>query len=370
VRRWRDRLVWPAGASLGVALLVAAVLVVAPLAPDAASPPDGPGDEAARVPAGSVLAMPSLLEDGSNYTLRYVVDASRTIGVAAAPDRLAFGVVVVAGDRIVARLRELPAESGPFFDAFIWYEGSIYWTETTIGPEGTDVTQLWAAMVAAQDVGEPRLVVPDMGFVSLSGSAYDVIVAEGTITWAAVAGAGQPGTLVRSVPVAGGNVTESAWPGAWRQIARPWLASTTPGATVLLNQSTGEQVTVPGSDVARTSCTPDRCRVTVTSASDSVRLELVAPDGADRIRVAGPRTKFATIEPLALGRYELLYEFGGDLAPGQMWLLLYDDTSGTTAEVETGIESLVNVRDGWAWWLAGDISAPVWHVLNLASLAS
>jgi hypothetical protein len=369
VRRWRDRLRWPAGASIGVALLVAAVLVVAPLAPDAAPPLDRSRDETPKVPAGSVLTMPSLLEDGTSYAMRYIVDANRTIGVAAAADGSEFAVVVVDGDRIVARLRDLPSEDAPFFDAFVLSEGSIYWTETTIGPDGTDVTQLWAAAVAAEGVGEARLVVPDMGFAVLSGSAYDVIVADGMITWAAVAGANQPETLVRSVPMAGGDITENAWPGAWRQIARPWLASNTSGGTILLNQSTGEQVTVPGSDVAATRCAPDRCRVTVTSAGDNVRLELVAPDGAERIRVAGPRTKFAGVDPLALGRCELLDEIGGALAPGDMRLMVYDSTSGTTAEVETGPESFVNVRDGWAWWLAGDVSAPIWHVLNLASLA-
>jgi hypothetical protein len=36
--------------------------------------------------------------------------------------------------------------------------------------------------------------------------------------------------------------------------------------------------------------------------------------------------------------------------------------------VETGLRSLVNVRAGWAWWLAGDVTAPIWHALSLAAL--
>jgi hypothetical protein len=350
--------------SLAVALLAAAVLVGVPLAPSPAGGPAAP----ATLPAGSVLAMPTVLEDGSGYTMRYMIDADRTVGVAAAPDGSGFSVVVVSGDRILFRVRSVPTSDGPFFDAFVHYEGSIYWTETTIGPDGTDITALWAVVMVGDGVGQARLVVPEMGFVQLSGSAYDVIVDGGWISWAAVAGAGQPGTLVRSVAVAGGPVTERAWPGAWRQINRPWLVSTDAGFLVLLNQETGAELTVPGSDVAPTDCTPNRCRVRVTSSGDTVRLELVAPSGSDRTRIAGPATFFAAVDPLVLGRYELLSQTGGDLPAGQMRLLLYDAATGTTTEVETGPRSQATVRDGWAWWLAGDFTAPVWHALHLAAL--
>jgi hypothetical protein len=313
--------------------------------------------------------MPTVLADGSNYTIRYVIGPDRTVGVAAQADGSSFGVVVVSGDRILAHVRSVPTSDGPFFDAFVFYDGAIYWTETTIGADGTDITALWAVALAADSVGEPRVVVPDMGFAQLSGSAYDVVVADGRISWAAVAGVQQPSTLVRSVAVAGGPTGERTFSGSWRQIERPWLASTSPGSMVLLNQDTGAEVTVPGSDVAPTDCTPQRCRVRVTSAGDTVRLELVAPDGSGRTRIAGPATFFAAVDPLVLGRYELLSETGGDLTPGQMRLLLHDAATGRTTEVETGPRSQVAVRDGWAWWLAGDFSAPVWHALHLAALS-
>jgi hypothetical protein len=106
----------------------------------------------------------------------------------------------------------------------------------------------------------------------------------------------------------------------------------------------------------------------VTSGGDSVRLELMAPDGSDRTAIAGPDTFFATVDPLALGRYELLSQTGADLAPGQMRLLLYDVSTGTTREVESGPRAQVSVRDGWAWWLAGESNAAVWHALHLAVL--
>lgn len=355
---------WLVGAGVVVALLVAALLVVAP-------PATGPPDAVpARLPAGSLVSVPTVLEDGSSYTLRYVVDPRTTVGIASDPDGSRFAVVVVDGDRIRFRVRSVPTPDGPFFDAFVFYEGSIYWTETTTRADGTDATALWSVAVSTTDVGQPRVVVPDMGNVALSSSAYDIIIADDLITWTVIAGAGQGGTLVRSVPVAEGRapVSERAWPGTWRQIGRPWLASTGPGPTVLLNQDSGEQVTVPGSEDARTECSPHHCRVTVTSGADAVRLELMAPDGTGRTRIAGPGTTFATVDPLAFGRYELLSQPTGSRPDQERRLLLYDTRSATTVAVETGPPALVQVRDGWAWWLAGDFATPVWHALDLRLL--
>ncbi len=354
---------WPAPVGLAAALIAAVVLVTVPLAPGRSPTGDGSPAPLPALPSGSVVTIPTVLADGSSYSLRYVVDPQWTIGVATADS--VSSVVVVSGDQIVARMREVPISDGPLFDAFVMYEDSIYWTETTLREDGTDASSLWAAPL---DGDSPRLVVADMGFAQLSGSAYDVIVEDGTISWAAVAGAGEPGTVVRSMPVAFGPVTGRTYPGAWRQIARPWLQSTGGGPTSLLDQDTGAQLTVPGSDVARANCTPDAwCRLTLTSGDEAVRLETVAPDGTDRTRLAGPRTTFATVDAATLGRYELLSETAG-LEPGQHRLLIYDMPARRTTLVETGSRSQVAVRDGWAWWLAGDYSAPVWHALHLAAL--
>jgi hypothetical protein len=369
VRRWRGRIPWLSGLSRAAVLLAVAVLVSATLAPSPEGPPAA-SEASPSALAGSVVVLPSVLEDGSSYTVRYVIDADRTLGVAAAPDGSSFDVVVVERERILARVRSLPSSRAPSFDAFISYVGSIHWTETT-RVDGTDTTALWAAAVSGTRVGAPRIVVPDMGFAQLSGSAHDVIVADGRVSWAAASGTDQSATVVRSAPVAGGPVStrsERTWPGGWRQIDRPWLASTDPGPLVLLNQDTGERVTVPGSDVTATGCVPDRCRVRVISGGDSVRLELMAPDGSDRTAIAGPATFFAAVDPLTLGRYELLSQTGADLAPGQMRLLLHDVATGTTREVETGPRAQVSVRDGWAWWLAGGSNTAVWHALHLAAL--
>jgi hypothetical protein len=312
-----------------------------------------------------VQTLPTLLTDGSNYELRYVDSRDRTVGVAAAADRSAFKVVIVSGDHITTVLRDLPTDRGPVFDGFVRYEGSIYWTEATVRDDGTDLTQLWASPL---DKPAAHLVVADMGYAQLDSSAYNVIVANGTISWVAVSGANVQGTIVRSVPVGGGPVTERSWPGSWRQLARPWLASVGAASTILLNQDTGAQVTVPGSDVASTNCGAAWCRMTVVNAGVPVRLDLVAPDGGQRTRIAGPNTSFDTVDVAPLGRFELMTQTGNGLPTGQVNILLYDHQAASTTLVETSSQTLINVRDGWAWWLSGDFSAPAWHLLDLTSL--
>jgi hypothetical protein len=210
-------------------------------------------------------------------------------------------------------------------------------------------------------------VVADLGGILFTGSAHDVIVADDTLSWAVVDGWRFSQTTVRSVPLAGGPLTERTYPGAWRQIARPWLVSNA-SPTTMLNQETGEQVTVPGSELALTECAPDWCRVTVDSGGDVAWSELVSPDGTRRTRVAGANIGFITIDPATFGRYEILSQIGGDIEPGEHRLLLYDARQRTTTVIETGPLALVSVRGGWAWWLAGDQVDPVWHVLDLAAL--
>jgi hypothetical protein len=368
---------WLVVVSVAAALVAAAVLILLSR-PRTPAPPPGAVPAPPTLPAGAVRMLSTRLADGSSYTLRYVDRYDRTVGVAAALDGSVFRVVVVSGGAVTAVLRDLPTSRGPLFNGFVLAGGSIYWTETTVRDDGTDLSQLWAASIDGSGVGPARLLVPDMGFADLAGSATDVVVAGGTISWTAVARAGQQGTLVMSVPERGGPVTQRSWPGSWQQLARPWLVSVGAGATILLNQETGEQRTVPGSDVAPTSCAAAWCRVTVIDAGNPVRLELVGQDGTHRTRVAGPGTSFATVDVAPAGRFEVLTQTGNDLPSGQARLLLYDEQAATTRLVETGAPTLVYVRDNWAWWLGGFdaggsgvaayTGAPQWHLLDLTSL--
>jgi hypothetical protein len=143
------------------------------------------------------------------------------------------------------------------------------------------------------------------------------------------------------------------------------LASVGASATILLNQQTGALITVPGSGVAST----------------QLRRGLVPDDGCQcgTARTAGrgrPRQNephadrraqhlIDTVDGAALPRYELPTQAGNSLPAGQVNFLLYDQKTATAQFVETGPQSLINLCDGWAWWLTGDFRAPTWHLLNL-----
>jgi hypothetical protein len=353
--------------ALAACLLAAVALVTLPLSPPAA-PPASVGGDPPAVPADLVSQVPTRLADGSSYALRYVIDSRRSVGISAAADGSAFRVVEVADGAVVTTLRSLASETGPFFDAFVSDGQRVYWTETTLRGDGTDLTGLWAATIATTAMGPAEPVVDDMGFVYLSGSAYDVIVGDGVISWAVVDGVEVLGVQVRSVPVMGGPVTTSIHEGAWRQTARPWLTVSTTDAAGLLNVQTGERLMFAGTGIERVNCAPAWCRVTLTNGDETLRLELAAPDGSQRRRIAGPGVRFITVDPAALGRYELLSDTNG-LSSGEMRLLLFDARTDTTSLVDIGPLALVSVRDRYAWWQSGTATDPVWRVLDLGALA-
>ncbi len=357
---------WPSVA-LAAAVLAATAMVALPLAPRRIPGVANRGPAPIpTVPPNLIVTVPNLLPDGSSYALAYVIDAGHTVGVAAAPDASLFSVVAVADGHVSTELRRLPADRGPIFNGFTLADGQLYWAETTIKDDGTDQSQLWTAPVdSTATFGSPRVLVADMGNAIFAGSAFDIIVADRTISWAATAGPPRPGTLVRSVSVNGGPISEHFYEGAWRQSTRPWLVSATMSTVALLDISTGQQHPIAGANVEQISCAPQWCRRTIFNGGDPVRLELQHSDSSQRIRLAGPNTVFATLDPALLGRYELLAQSGPNLRPGDQQLQLYDVEQQTTTIVEITLAALVNAHDGYAWWLSGDFRSPIWHVLDL-----
>jgi hypothetical protein len=207
-----------------------------------------------------------------------------------------------------------------------------------------------------------------MGPAIFYDSAYDLIVADGTITWLVAAGSTRPSTILRSMPVGGGPVTDRGIAGPWRQLSRPWLASADIAAAAIRNVETGQVVSVPATTSDVVTCGPQWCRFTVQGADGPVRLGLMRPDGTQRTRVAGPGTRYEGIDPALLGRYELLSESGGKLPEGDRRLLVYDNRTATTRVVEVGPGGLATSRGPYAWWIGGDFRSPVWHVLDLRML--
>jgi len=352
--------------------LVACLVAVAGLVTlQVSSSPAPSAGRSAGLPtvARNLIQVPTRLADGASYALRYVIDSRRSIGISAAADGSTFNVVEVVDGAVAATLRSLSREARPFFDGYVSHGDRLYWTETTRRGDGTDRIELWAAPIAPVRTGPAELVIDDMGSAYLSGSAYDVIVADGVISWVVVGDAAVPRTQVRSVLVPGGAVTTSVFQGTWRQTARPWLTLSSADAAGLLNQQSGEQLMFAGTVLERVNCAPQWCRVTIAEDDDALGLELAAPDGSQRRRIAGPGVRFIAVDPAALGRYELLGDTNG-VSSGEMRLLLFDALTDTTSLVDTGPLALVSVRDRFAWWQSGTFTDPVWRVLDLGALAN
>jgi hypothetical protein len=315
-----------------------------------------------------ISTVPTTLADRSSYALRYVFDAHQSVGVSASADGGSFRLVEVVDGRENRELRRLPTARGPQYDGFTVADGLLYWVETAVESDGTR-SRLWSARVnPGEAAGAPSVVVDDMGPVVFYDSAFDIIVADGTISWAIAANPIRPGTIVRSVPVGGGPVAERGYAGPWRQTTRPWLVSATTGSPSLLNMETGQLVAVASTGAEGVSCGAAWCRFTIQNAQGTVRLDLVRPDGSQRTRIAGPGTKFEGLDPGLLDRYELFNETGGELAEGDRRLMAYDIQRRTTTVIEVGPGALVNSRGTYAWWLSGDYRSPIWHVLDLRTL--
>ena len=361
-RRW-----WPAVA-LGVAGLAATALVALPLAPRAATgqPPEV---TSTSVPADMILTLPTQLSDGSSYALRYVIDSKRSIGASLSADGASFRLVELI-DGEVHQLRSLQASGGPQFDGFAHAHGNVYWVETVINPDYSVKSSLWSASIAGDGpgVGEPQQMVADMGYIVIYDSVYDLIVADGVISWVTASGGMPLRSILRTMPVAGGPITDRSYVGAWRQTTRPWLLSATTGSLKLLNADNGVTVDVAGTGAEGVACTGQWCRFTISSTDGPVRLDLVRPGGSQRTRIAGPGTRFEALDPAMLGRYEILSQSDPSLPEDQQRLLIYDIERATTREIEIGMTSLVTNRGEFAWWLSGDIRSPSWHVLDLKAL--
>jgi hypothetical protein len=354
---------------LATAVAVAAAIVVLPLAPRpgvSAAPAGG----AAPVSPDLIVTVPTTLADGSSYGLRYVLGRDSSVGTSMAADGSAFRLVQVVNGRAVAEIRRLPASQGPQFDGFTVADGSLFWIETVVGPDGVSRWQLWSAAVGPGDavVVTPRQLLADMGYVIIFDSAYDLIVADGTISWVVAADPLHPGTVLRSMPVGGGPITDHGFAGPWRQVGRPWMTSAALGSASILNVDTGQIVSAPATASDFVECGPQWCHFAVQSSDGPVRLGLMRPDGTERIRVAGPDTRFETHDPALLGRYELFSESGNGMPTGDRRLQIYDIKRGTTRLVEAGPGGRAASRGTYAWWIAGDFRSPVWHVLDLRAL--
>ncbi|GAA2140833.1 hypothetical protein [Glycomyces algeriensis] len=246
----------------------------------------------------------------------------------------------------------------------------LAWLQTVPDPQGRVVSELWTAERGADGrPGEAALLTADTGDVITAGSAYDLQFAAEGLHWLSTARGASLVTEHRSIGVDGGQVGVVGHRGAWQSAAWPWLASAgsdSLGGAQLVRTDTGAGVKVFSGSDELTLCSATWCRLIVTAA-DGARVDLVRPDGSDRVTVAEGFKSAVSPDVGLIDRFEPLAEAAATTG---------DATTVTLFDLEAGAEYLVASSAGETgadarslWWSTGTGELLEWHVLDLTDLA-
>ncbi|MEV6635800.1 hypothetical protein AB0M54_34120 [Actinoplanes sp. NPDC051470] len=371
---------------LAAALAAAAFLILLPQRED-------PAPTTPAVSRAQRAQFAGNLADGPIFTPGLFLDARSAIGTSPSPAGDQLRLVARAADGSFAELRRRPFADIPVFDSFTTDGTTIAWVEssTSQGDDGRVATEIWAA-----DIGttKARRLTADTGNFVGYGSAYDLVIADGAVHWAAAAAGttttatatpgGTPSaretpgaatdvepverTEIRSVPLAGGKVTVTVTDGVWALSAWPWLvdgAGDQTGATTLRNPVTSRDVEVRISGAELATCVPAWCRVMVVAAGGLARIDVMRPDGSDRRQIAGPEATAALTDAALLDRFEVLGRPRPDSdLTGTEALVVHDLADGTTTELAADAGT-AHARNGVVWWSTGDQDTTVWHTIDL-----
>lgn len=249
-------------------------------------------------------------------------------------------------------------------------ETHLAWIESTPDDTGRVVSEVWIADRGPDGrPGEARPLTGDTGDVVLADGAYDLQFAAGELHWLATARSAERATEHRSVAVDGGGVAVTERTGAWQAAAWPWLASAgsdSLGGAELVRADDGTAVVVEAGSDELALCSATWCRLIVTAA-DGSRLDLVRPDGTDRVTVAEGFTSAVAADVGLIDRFEPLEESTGEIGDSQR-VTLFDLAGSETylvapAAGETGADAR------HLWWSTGSDELREWHVLDLTDLA-
>ncbi|WP_026925367.1 hypothetical protein [Glycomyces arizonensis] len=249
-------------------------------------------------------------------------------------------------------------------------EEHLAWIESTPDDVGRVVSELWIADRGADgSPEETRPLTGDTGDVVLAGSAYDLQFASGELHWLATARTAERTTEHRSVGVDGGEVEVVDHPGAWQAAAWPWLVSAgsdSLGGARLVSAEDGSEVLVEAGSDELALCSATWCRLVVTGA-DGSRVDLVRPDGTDRVTVAEGFTSAVAADVGLLDRFEPLEESTGEVGDAQRVTLFDLAESETYLVASAAGETGADARR--LWWSTGSGEVRAWHVLDLTDLA-
>lgn len=264
----------------------------------------------------------------------------------------------------VRELHRLKDDDAPQFDAVTVAGDTLLWVESTSArPE----QELWTA---SRSGGTAHRLVADMGNAIFYGSAYDLVVNGGRVSWTVAPSNGLQRTYVSSVPLTGGAVTTRDLSGNWALSAWPWITDdpSSGGTTKMRNLADNTIKPVPAQPGELATCDPTWCRTTVLSDGDLARIDLMHPDGSARRQIGGPAAQSATNDPSLLGRFVPLSEESQESGmTGDAALLVYDASTGRTVSLSPSAADC-DSRNGILWWSTGSFDDVMWHTVDLRTV--
>lgn len=246
----------------------------------------------------------------------------------------------------------------------------LAWIASVPDAEGKVVSELWIARRGpdGRPAGAERLT-GDTGAVVASGSAYDLQFASESLHWLASAPGAETVTEHRSIPVEGGSVEVVGHVGAWQAAAWPWLASAgsdSMGRSQMVRTDNGSGLTLQADPEELALCSATWCRL-VATGPDGSRIDLIRPDGTERVTVAEGFASAVSPDAGLIDRFEPLEESDGETGDGAR-LTLFDLGESATYLVASQAAN-AGADDRHLWWSTGTGELRNWHVLDLTDLA-
>jgi hypothetical protein len=329
-----------------------------------------------RWPSATSIALSGALPDGSLYQPLVVVDPDTNVGTSTLTD--ANGNVVVQllvrhGPDGVRVVRTLSGDNAPTIAAVAVDRGELFWLESGVDANGTEITTLWHQALAG---GPSKQMARDASDVVYLGSQYDLAVSNGQLHWLVAGGTSSAGggsrNELRSIPVGGGTQTRQRLDQAYALTTWPWLTTSgsgTHGPVQLRDLTTGAVRTVAATQNDLVTCTPVWCRVaTYPTPSADPTYAIEHPDGSDHHPIGSTSVIPLNVDVGLYDRFEVLGTAANDPtgAPQRIWLEdLHDFKSVVLDNAGNG---MVGGRGNWLWWADGDNEGLTWHLLDLRQL--
>lgn len=315
-------------------------------------------------PAAVVQDTPGTLADGSVYSPLYFLSATGSVGTALSPGGDDLRLLLRDGD-VERELRRMPKDSAAEFAGFTSDGTIVAWVELSSDADGAGRSGVWTARL---DGGAPRLLTEDTGTVLLFDKQGDLALHDGQLSW--MADVGKPGiSAIYTVPLAGGRPVVQEMTGGYAISTWPWLAGEAvadAGSIELNNPQTAERVLVGVQPGELMSCSATWCRSLVIGNTEaSTVIELMRPDGSERVRTVTGAVSSAIADVAVLDRFEVYTRSTQGLTTTRV--MLYDLKTRTLSLVTANAGRIAS-RGGVLWWSTGDNETLTWHAVDLRAL--